>query len=154
MPLTKCGFNSSPNDPTLGAQLLIQYGPTLIVSIGFDPNYNPATPTVLPIPGIVGVDALVDTGASESCIDSLLAAQLNLPVVDKRPISGIHGKEEVNMHLAQIYVPALAYTIYGAFAGVHLVAGGQTHKALLGRTFLRRFRLIYEGDTGSVTISS
>ena len=92
MPLTKCGFNSSPNDPTLGAQLLIQYGPTLIVSIGFDPNYNPATPTVLPIPGIVGVDALVDTGASESCIDSLLAAQLNLPVVDKRPISGIHGE--------------------------------------------------------------
>src|SRR5205823_6239775 len=97
---------------------------------------------------------LVDTGASESCIDSLLAAQLNLPIVDRRPTSGAHGSLEVNMHLAQVRIPALNFTIYGAFAGVRLAVGGQTHRALIGRTFLQRFTMVYEGRTGAVTISS
>ena len=58
------------------------------------------------------------------------------------------------MHLAQVAVPALGVTIYGAFAGVHLAAGGQTHLALIGRTFLRNFRMVYEGKTGTVTLTS
>ena len=104
-------------------------------------------------PGITGVAALVDTGAGESCIDSILAAQLNLPIVDRRQIAGVHGAEKVNMHLAQIHVPSLNSTIYGAFAGVHLTTGGQIHQALIGRTFLQNFTMVYEGLTGTVTIS-
>jgi hypothetical protein len=96
---------------------------------------------------------LVDTGAGESCIDNLLAGQLNLPIVDRRPISGVHGAHIVNMYLAQIHVPSLAFTIYGAFAGVDLAAGGQVHKALIGRTFLQNFTMVYEGLTGSVKLS-
>ena len=57
------------------------------------------------------------------------------------------------MHLAQIYVPALDFTMYGVFAGVHLTAGGQPHYALMGRTFLQEFTLVYEGRTGTVTLS-
>jgi ABC-type uncharacterized transport system permease subunit len=98
--------------------------------------------------------ALVDTGASESCIDSLLAATLKLPIVDRRPVSGVHGSKEVNVYLAQIHVPSLNFTIYGAFAGVELKAGGQIHNALVGRTFLRNFKMIYDGKSGDVTISS
>jgi predicted aspartyl protease len=100
------------------------------------------------------VRALVDTGAGESCIDSALAAQLNLPIVDRRLISGAGGTHEVNMHLAQVAVPSLGVTIYGAFAGVHLAAGGQTHFALIGRTFLQNFTMLYEGKTGTVVLSS
>ncbi len=44
--------------------------------------------------------------------------------------------------------------MYGLFAGVHLVAGGQSHKALIGRTFLRSFTMIYNGRTGAVTLDS
>jgi hypothetical protein len=53
-------------------------------------------------------------------------------------------------------VPTLNVTIYGAFAGVHLAAGGQLHQALIGRTFLSSFSftMVYEGATGTVTISS
>ena len=58
------------------------------------------------------------------------------------------------MHLAQVRIPSLGFTIYGAFAGVHLAAGGQPHKALIGRTFLRAFTMVYKGGTGTVTISS
>ena len=151
MSTTRCGFDSTPGGAA-GAQKLTSYGPTLSVDIGFDSDYGPSSRT-LPVPGITGVAALVDTGAGVSCIDSILAAQLNLPIVDRRRISGVHGAEKVNMHLAQIHVPSLNFTIYGAFAGVHLKTGGQIHQALIGRTFLQNFTMVYEGLTGTVTIS-
>ena len=151
MAKTKCGFNDGPGGS--GSDLLAVHGPTLIVDIGFDPQFDPAD-TAAPIPGITDIHALVDTGAGESCIDNLLAANLNLPIVDRRPVSGIHGPGMANMYLAQIHIPALGVTIYGAFAGADLLAGGQLHSALIGRTFLQRFTMIYEGPTGSVTISS
>jgi hypothetical protein len=99
------------------------------------------------------VQALVDTGATECCIDSLLAAQLSLPIVDRRKISGVGGEHEVNVYMAQIHVPVFPFTVYGAFCGVDLAAGGQSHKALIGRTFLQHFTMLYEGHTGRVVIS-
>ena len=149
MPQTDCGFHSIPT--ATGALLLITYGPTLAVNIGFDPAF--VVGSGIPNPTVSGMKALVDTGASESCIDSLLAAQLQLPIVDRRMVSGAHGKQEVNMHLAQVHVPALNWTILGAFAGVHLTAGGQPHHALIGRTFLQHHTMVYVGATGSVTLS-
>lgn len=35
---------------------------------------------------------------------------------------------------------------------IDLAAGGQAHLALIGRTFLRNFTMVYEGRTGTVTI--
>jgi predicted aspartyl protease len=149
----KCGFDSGPSGQ--GCDLLVNYGPTLLVDVGFDPIHDPATnPTNIPTPGIRGVNALVDTGATECCIDSMLAAQLNLPIVNRRQISGIHGSHTANIYLAQVHVQFLAVTINGAFAGVDLKAGGQVHSVLIGRTFLRHFKLTYEGKTGTVIISS
>ena len=124
-----------------------------MVDIGFDPDYKQAS-QLLPVPGLMNVHALVDTGATESCIDNLLAAQLNLPIVDRRRISGVGGSHEVNMYMAQVRVPALEITIVGAFAGVDLKAGGQVHGALIGRTFLASFKLTYNGLTGDVTIET
>jgi hypothetical protein len=152
MPSTLCGFNNTPG--MSGSSLLASFGPTLIVDIGFDPNFNPQVNFPPPIPGIRGVQALVDSGAAESCIDNLLASQLSLPIIDRRPISGAHGSHLTNIYLAQVHVPSLVFTIYGAFAGVDLLAGGQVHNALIGRTFLRHFTMVYEGRTGTVTLSS
>lgn len=153
MATTECGFLDVAGGAP-ACDLLVSYGPTLLVDIGFDPNFKPPPDPKPPIAGITGIHALVDTGASESCIDSLLAAQLNLPIVDRRQISGVNGAQEINMHLAQVYIPTLHYTIYGAFAGVHLTAGGQVHRALIGRTFLQNFTMTYNGATGAVTLSS
>ena len=150
---TRCGFNNAPGSP--GSDLLVSYGPTLLVDIGFDLNFKPEVPGLVPVAGIRSVQALVDTGATESCIDGLLAAQLGLPIVDRRPISGVHGAHAVSIHLAQVVVPSLDNCkIYGAFAAVDLASGGQIHRALIGRTFLRNFTMVYEGRTGTVTISS
>lgn len=149
MASASAGFNNS--NEGLAPDLLVRYGPTLLVQIGFDPDFQPGTarPDLPDVP----YPALVDTGATESCIDSALAVDLDLPVVDRQTVSGVHGSNAVNFHLAQIYIPDLHHTVYGLFAGVHLTAGGQPHQALMGRTFLKEVILVYEGTTGSVTIS-
>ena len=148
MPSVECGFVHLPEPH--GPDSLIQFGPTLAVRIGFDPDFSSGTQPNLPT---TEFHALVDTGASESCIDSAVAQSLGLPVVDRRKVAGVHGSDEVNVHLAQIYVPRLGFTSYGQFAGVHLHAGGQPHSALIGRTFLRSFTMIYDGNVGSVVLS-
>ena len=149
MPDLECGFSGIDRHP---ADALVYYGPTTYVDIGFDFAWYLGSPTP-PVAGIQQVAALVDTGAIESCIDSQLARQLNLPVADSQKISGAGGVHETNMYLAQIYFPQLPFTLYGEFAGVELVAGGQQHQALIGRTFLRKFCMVYDGTTGRVTIS-
>jgi predicted aspartyl protease len=149
MARTLCGFNSSPT--VSGTDLLEGLGPTLIVNIGFDPAWLGASGAV-PALGLVGLQALVDTGAGESCIDAAVANHLGLPIVDRRPIAGVGGQHMANMYMAQIHVPSINFTIFGAFSGVNLLAGGQRHTALIGRTFLRHFTMIYEGRTGAVIV--
>jgi predicted aspartyl protease len=110
----------------------------------------PGVPNLPPQP----LPALVDTGATESCIDSGLAMRLNLPIIDRRSVSGVHGAGAVNVHLAHVHIPSLASTLYGPFCAVDLVAGGQAHHALIGRTFLQHFTMTYDGRTGTVTVSN
>src|SRR5208283_1049228 len=100
---TQCGFSDSAGSS--GCDLLVSLGPTIFVNIGFDATYRFVPGGPAPIPGLAQVEALVDTGASECCIDSLTAAQLKLPIVDRRKIGGVGGAQEVNMHLAQVFVP-------------------------------------------------
>ena len=140
---TDCGFIGQP-------EILVRFGPTMTIRIGLDPDAVRETVPDLPDEEY---QALVDTGAQESCIDSSVAVAMGLPVIDRRPVAGAHGSGEVNIHLAPLYVPALNVAIYGAFAGVHLHAGGQPHSALTGRTFPRHFTMTYNGETGSVILS-
>lgn len=151
MAKTNCGFDEQY--PENGRDALVLHGPTLHVRIGFDQNYRPA-PGLPPDLPVTSYPALVDTGASECCIDSSLAAVLDLPIVDRQVLSGISGTESVNLHLAQIYISSLNFTVYGRFAGVHLSAGGQPHSALIGRTFLQLFAMMYDGRTGRVILTT
>jgi predicted aspartyl protease len=146
----KCGFDDHPGG-LLGVDALITYGPTLYVNIGFDSNWIPNDGKI-PNPGANKIEALVDTGATISCIDDQLAQDLKLPVIDKRSMGGVGGEHVATIYLAQIFVIALNKTIYGDFAGVHLKAGGQVHQALLGRTFLRYYTMTYDGKTGTVVL--
>lgn len=151
MPTTRIGFKDT--DSLSGQDILIRFGPTLFVQIGFDPAYKPEASSRPSLPQLE-LPALVDTGASESCIDSALAQKLELPAVDTGYISGVQGTSETIFYLAQIFVPGLNWTIYGRFSGVHLTTGGQPHNTLLGRDFLRNFALPYEGRTGDVIIGN
>lgn len=123
-----------------------------LVNLGFSPNFESVDLSSMPIAGFEQVDALIDTGASDNCIDDVLANKLKLSPHDRREISGSSGTHSATMYLAQIHIPSLGHTIFGSFAGLHLSAGGQPHGVLLGRTFLRRHRMTYDGHSGSVIL--
>jgi hypothetical protein len=144
-----CGFQDAPQ----GQKLLIHYGPAIAVKVGFDPDYkgDRNAPPVLKTAS--HIEALIDTGARESCIDSAVAQNLGLTIFDRRPVVGVTGVLETDFYLAQVHVPALRFTLHGWFAGVPLAACGFTHKAILGRSFLSYFKLSYDGQTGQVVIS-
>jgi hypothetical protein len=143
VPEASAGFQSG--------RALSDYGPALYVRIGFDPGFRIGGPSPKLPP--LDLPALVDTGASLSCIDVALAEQLQLPLVDRIPVIGVHGPEETNFYAAQIYNSGLKSGSYGLFAGLSLRSSGQLHYALIGRSFLERFTMTYEGRTGRVVIS-
>ena len=145
MTSVECWFEGEPG-------MLEQYGPTISVQIGLDYNFHPTKARAPNLPA-TAVPALVDTGAGQSCIDSAPAEKLELPVVNRRTVAGVHGAQPVNIHIAQIYIPDLDFSRTGLFVGAHLLAGGQPHAALIGRDILRNFTMIYEGQTGAVRIT-
>ena len=98
MPSVECGFQHLPG--VSGPEALARFGPTLIVEIGFDPNFQPTIDAPPDLPADRH-PALVDTGAAESCIDSTLAIALNLPIVDRQKVAGVHGSSAVDMHLEE-----------------------------------------------------
>ena len=129
------------------AEALSAYGPTFYVRIGIDPKYLPGGP----IPNLppVGLPALVDTGASLSCVDATLAERLQLPLVDRGPVTGVHGSQETNFYAAQFYSPDLESVVRGLFAGLPLRRSGHLHYALIGRSFLEHFTHGLRGPDGA-----
>ena len=150
MPTVNCGFSDQPSRS--GQRVLALYGPTLLVEIGYDPDFEENDRVRPDIPDDLR-PALVDTGATESCIDADFAQEMRLLVSNQREIAGIGGVITVDYYFAQIYVPVLDRTIYGQFAGINIQAGGQPCYALIGRDFLQNYTLVYQGRTGYVTLS-
>ena len=145
-----CGFSDQPGRS--GQEALALYGPTLLVEIGYDPDFEENDRERPDIPDDLR-PALVDTGAAESCIDADFAREMRMPLRGQGEVAGIGGVITVDYYLAQIYVPGLDRTIYGQFAGINIQAGGQPCYALIGRDFLQNYTLVYQGSTGRVTLS-
>jgi len=147
MPKVSCGFLGASPAPIL----LAYHGPVIKVDVGFDQKYRPSEGKP-PRHQRKGLEALIDTGAGESCIDSDLARELALPTFDRQSVSGVSGRIEVDYHLAQVHIPSLRFVLRGRFAGVPLLSSGLTHPIVLGRSFLKYVRMIYDGPTGDVEL--
>ena len=103
----------------------------------------------------VRYSALIDTGATATCVDVELANRLNLPVIgESGALAGALGAGQSLEYRAIIQIPELNAVFTGPVIGVHLSAGRQTYDAIIGRDFLRQLRLVYDGPDGSATISS
>lgn len=150
MPIIEAGFYD--NTGRIDHDKLIILGPTVNVTVSHhQDNQDPEIPETTLSATVAG---LIDTGACQSCIDADLAENLRLPIVDVQDISGAGGKSTHNVYLAQIFIPDLKQPQFGSFTGVNLAAGGQEHKVLLGRTFLRQNIMIYDGLRGQITVIS
>lgn len=140
MPIAECGFVDT--DDMSGSDALLHNGPTLWVDVGFDPTFNYTEGGLTPTSSATQIPALVDTGATLSCIDDGLAISLNLPFVDRQNISGVGGSHEVSVYLAHLVAPSLGWYQWGLFYGVNLTEGRQLHQVLIGRSFLQNMMLI------------
>lgn len=96
--------------------------------------------------------ALIDTGASEICIDAGLANDLGLPIVDRQEITTPSGRHSVSRFLAQVDIPGLDIHKRGLLPGI-FVARQSPYRLLIGRDILAEVRLVYHGPDGSGSIS-
>lgn len=148
MPSTHAGFRAG-KDGVAPPDLLVRLGPTLLVDLGRKSRAAPGAPPDLPGKR---VKALIDTGAGGDCIDETLAASLGLPITDEGEISGVGGRHRAAIYLARLYIPSLGKLLFQHFTGVKLKQGDQWHGVILGRSFLRHYRLVYDGPGGSVVL--
>jgi hypothetical protein len=141
-----CGYADTPQ----GRKLLEYHGPRIGVSIGLDPTWTKDQPRA-PRPDKRNIAALIDTGAQYTCIDSKLADEIHLPIIDKQPVGGV-GLLIVDVYNGQIHVGLLRYTIHGPIAGIPGLEDRIHVPVVLGRAFLRDCLFTYSGRTGEASI--
>ena len=135
--------------PVNGLQLR---GPILQVSITIEQNAGKgliAQGRAVPAPksGI----ALIDTGASNTCIDEQAAQELGLPVIDVANMhSATHEKHPCNIYPVQIITPIVTLNAPRAM-GAALASQGLI--VLIGRDVLQNCNLFYNGPAGQFTLS-
>lgn len=144
----QAGFKRGTGGKT-ASDLLAEIGPTFRVDLGLKSR---SAPGAAPDLQMKGLHALIDTGAGANCIDDALAKSLGLPLVEEGETSGVHGKAQVSFYLARLYIPELGRLLFERFAGAKLEEGDQTHRVILGRSFLRPYRMTYDGVSGQVEI--
>ena len=95
--------------------------------------------------------ALIDTGASNTCIDDQAAKDLGLPVIDVANMqSATHEKHPCNVYPVQIVTPVVTLnsprTLGAALASQGLLV-------IIGRDVLQKCNLFYNGPAGQFTLS-
>ena len=105
-------------------------------------------PAPAPVPGL----ALIDTGASTTCIDQDAATQAGLAVVDSGPMhSATHANEIVPIFAGRLMINGFIAVEANRAYGATLAAQGLV--ALIGRDILARCQLNYNGVDGSFSLA-
>lgn len=152
-------FKKTPNGNEIGPWVLSQSGPVISVEV--------AIPTTLaevfakekkPIPQPAVGWALIDTGATHTCVDDDAISQLGVNPISRVEILGSSGAHEVNVFPAHFRFPSIKnFEIdFTATIGVNIQAqkfNNQPIIALLGRDVLARCIFVYNGPLGMYSLS-
>ena len=104
------------------------------------------------VPPVVNGTALIDTGASNTCIDQGAAEKAGLPTIGKAAMaSASHPEHEVPVYSAKLVIPQFSDIDVAYAMGANL--GGMGLTALIGRDLLQRAVLVYNGTDGSIALS-
>lgn len=103
------------------------------------------------VPALVAGEALIDTGAANTCIDDVVAQQLGLPVVDVTTM--VSASHTTQQNIYPIHLGVLGYLQFDVprAMGANLAASGIV--ALIGRDILSMCTLHYNGAVGSFTLA-
>jgi predicted aspartyl protease len=135
--------------PAIALQLR---GPIIQVSVTIEQHagkglLSQGKPLPVPKSGL----ALIDTGATGTCIDDQAAKELGLPVIDvAKMTSATHKDQQCSVYPVQINLPSVVLnsprTMGAALAPQGLLV-------LIGRDVLQNCTLFYNGPTGQITLS-
>lgn len=136
------------------AVVMPQRGPLVQVAITLaQPFAMSLTQTGKQVPQPIHGMALIDTGASITCVDEEAAKAMNLPVIDVGTMhSASHSKTPSNLYPVQIQIIGFPIQFQQPRTmGAALKSQGLL--MLLGRDLLQRCTLFYNGLTGQITLS-
>lgn len=103
-------------------------------------------------PGPVYGWALIDTGATATCVDRSAAEQAGLAIVDSGPMnSATHANEIVPIYAGQLMIRGLCGVNINRAYGAVLETQGLV--ALIGRDILAGCQLVYNGNDGSFSLA-
>lgn len=144
MPLTQVKRFISRVGPTN----LLRFGPTLQVEIylpesvaklrGQNPNF-PAR-------------ALIDTGATGTCISPNIAVALNLQPLHQIDMAGVTGIEKSNVYAVDFTFPGSGILVRDWMVWEARNLSKHGFDMLLGRDILKNFLLVYDGVTGEIAL--
>lgn len=159
MPILHVQFNAQGQTPTgqtvsvAPVIALLSQGPVVQVVLSVAQTIaDQLLQQGLPVPTPVAGLALIDTGASSTCIDDASAQQLQLPAIDVvNMISASHANIQQNIY------PVLIEVMGGIRIDVPRAMGAnlapQNLVALIGRDFLQQCTLFYNGPAGAITLA-
>lgn len=133
---------------------LAQVGPLVQVVVSMGRAYaKQLTIAGQMVPPPIGGNALIDTGASSTCIDDDVAQQLQLPAIDAIPImSASHASTMQNVYPAHIEFSGSGIQIEAPRV-IGAALKGQSIIALIGRDVLQHAVLVYNGTMGTFSLS-
>lgn len=142
----------APQDPTAAASPqnnLLQNGATLQVQVSVPAAYQQAGGAA---PAPQTLTAMIDSGASISCITIQAAQQLGLQQVSSTQLGGVGGSSE-----APIYAAALNLVQFGVNVDPVQIAGVSNPlpnvDMLIGRDILQTLNFDYKGAEGAFTVT-
>jgi predicted aspartyl protease len=102
-------------------------------------------------PPVVGL-ALVDTGASVSCVDATLPSKLGVKPTGVTQLYGATGGGSSSVYPMRVVIQGIAWTLdFQRLVEANLAPLG--YVALLGRDVLSRMSLHYLGHVGEYTLA-
>ncbi len=160
MPILHVQFAAQASQPAGGtpddvppAIALQQRGPIVQVNVSLEQSFAQGLLSQgKPIPPAESGFALIDTGASHTCIDDEVAKRLNLPVIDVAMMtSASHTATQQSIYPVQIDIIGMVGIASPRTMGANLAPQGLL--LLIGRDVLMHGLLIYNGATGQITFS-
>jgi predicted aspartyl protease len=87
--------------------------------------------------------AMIDTGASDTCVDYRIAHALKLRQIDQRTIGTVGGPVQVAVFLGVLEIPQLQYKKLTRFFAPRIER--INYSVLIGRSVLREYIFTYDG---------
>jgi Aspartyl protease len=131
--------------PCLSGKFDVGIGP--LINIGVL-QAGTLTPLAVPISQVTAFPALIDTGASATCISSTVAQSVGLQPIGMRPMTSATHSVPVNVYLVDLLLPFgnAGLILPGIQVAEFVPAGGSAFQMLVGRDIICRGTLAVSFD--------